>query len=264
MKTGVLFKEVPATDTRVRIDASGSGIVEDDVKWEVNPYDEFALEEALRLLDAKKATEVVIVCLGPAHAEQRIRDGLARGATRAVWLKDPAYLGGDSLATARALASAVRAEGIDLLLAGKVAVDDDNAQVPAMVAELLGWAQVTFAGKLEIDGTQFKATRDVGRGARAVVEGALPAVVTCDKGMNVPRYASLPGIMKARSKPIVAKAPADLGLDPATLGKAGSQVVDTNWTLPPARPAGRVLQGETPEAVVKELVRLLREEAKVL
>ena len=264
MKAGVLFKQVPSTETRVRINATGTGIAEDDVKWEINPYDEFALEEALKLFDAKKAAEVVIFCLGPANAEPRIREGLARGAGRAVWLKDPAYAGGDSLACARALAAAVKAEGIDLLLAGKVAVDDDNAQVPAMVAELLGWAQVTFAGKLEIDGNGFKATRDIGRGARAVVEGTLPAVITCDKGMNTPRYTSLPGIMKARTKPLVAKAPADLGLDPTTLGKAGSQVVDTDWALPPARPAGRILKGDTPEAVVKELVRLLRDEAKVL
>ncbi len=264
MKAGVLFKQVPSTETRVRIDATGTGIVEDDIKWEINPYDEYALEEALRLFDAKKVDEVVIVCLGPGNAEPRLREGLARGAARAVWLKDPAFQGGDSLATARALAAAVRKEPIDLLLAGKVAVDDDSAQVPAMVAELLGWAQVTFVSKLELDGTAFKATRDMGRGARAVVEGTLPAVITCDKGMNTPRYTSLPGIMKARTKPIAAKAPADLGLDPATVGKAGSQVSDANWSLPPARPAGRVLQGESPEAIVKELVRLLREEAKVL
>jgi electron transfer flavoprotein beta subunit len=255
---GVLFKQVPATDTRIRIHPSGTGIVTDDVKWEINPYDEFALEEAVRLLDAKKATEVVIFCLGPANAEQRIRDGLARGADRAVWLKDPAFLDGDSLATARALAAAVKAEDVQLLLGGKLSVDDDNAQVPAMVAELLGWPQALVLSALEIEGTGFKATRDIGGGLRQVVKGDLPAVFSADKALNTPRYASLPGIMKARRKPVAKKTAAALGV-----AASAPQVGATNWCLPPDRPAGRILKGEPAEQVA-ELIHLLRTEAKVI
>lgn len=263
MKIGVLLKQVPATDTRIRVNPQGTGILTDDVKWEINPYDEFALEEALKLVDAKKADEVVIFSIGGAGTDQRIRDGLARGAHRGVWLADPAFQDGDSLGTARALAAAAKAEGVDLLLCGKQAVDDDNAMVPSMVAELLGWPQVLVISKLEIEGGSFNATRDIGGGVRQVVTGALPAVMSCDKALNTPRYASLPGIMKARKKPIDQKTPADLGLDPATVGKTGAVVQDGAWGLPPDRPAGRRLEGETPQ-LVKELVRLLREEAKVI
>lgn len=263
MKVGVLLKQTPDTETRIRINATGTGIATDGVKWVINPYDEFALEEALKLLDAKKATEVVLFTLGGVQADQRIRDGLARGANRGVWINDPAVEGSDSLGTARALAAAVKAEGIQLLLCGKQAVDDDCAAVPAMVAEILGWAQVMFISALEIAGTGFTATRDVGKGSRQVVTGALPAVMSCDKALNTPRYATLPGIMKAKTKPIATKKPADLGLNPAQLGKAGAVVTETNWGLPPERPKGRILQGE-PDQVVQELVRVLRNEAKVL
>lgn len=265
MKVGVLLKQVPDTETRIRINATATGIATDGIKYVINPYDEFALEEALKLLDAKKATEVVLFCLGggAAQADQRIRDGLARGANRGVWLNDAAFEGSDALGAARALSAAVKAEGIQLLLCGKQAVDDDSCAVPAMVAELLGWAGVMFISALEINGGAFKATRDAGKGLRQVVSGNLPAVMSCDKALNVPRYASLPGIMKARTKPIANKKPADLGLDASKVGKAAAVVTDANWGLPPERPKGRILQGE-PDQVVKELVRVLRNEAKVL
>ncbi len=257
MKIGVLLKQVPDTETRIRIADDASGIVTDDIKWVINPYDEHALEEALKLKDARKAKEVVIFSLGGKGVDQRIREGLARGAERGVWIEAPENL--DSLAIARALAAAVKAEGVDLLLAGKQAVDDDNSQVPAMVAEILGWPQVMMISELQIDDGGFKATRDVGKGVRQVVEGRLPAVISCDKSLNTPRYASLPGIMKARRKKIDNKNISALGVDTSS----DPLVSHGNWGLPPERSKGQVIPGEPKEAV-KELVRLLREEAKVL
>jgi len=258
VKIGVLLKQVPATDTRIKINAGADGIESGGVKWEINPYDEHALEEALKLKDAKKAKEVVIISVGGKGNDQRIRDGLARGADRGVWVNDPALEGADSLTVARVLAAAAKAEGVELLLAGKQAVDGDNSQVPAMVAELLGWPGLLVISALEIDGGAFKATRDVGGGLRQVAQGQLPALMSADKALNTPRYASLPGIMKARRKPIAKKTAGDYGVQ-----VAASMVSDSSWGLPPERPAGRVLQGE-PADVVAELVNLLRTEAKVL
>jgi electron transfer flavoprotein beta subunit len=258
MKIGVLLKQVPATDTRIKINAGGTGIDEAGVKWEINPYDEHALEEALKLKDAKKADDVVIISIGGKDNEQRIRDGLARGADTGVDIGDPALATADPLTIAKVLAAAAKAEGVGMLIAGKQAVDDDCAQVPAMVAELLGWPQALVVSALTIDGGTFKATRDIGGGVRQVVQGALPAVFSADKALNTPRYASLPGIMKARKKPVAKKTAAALGV------AVGAPLVsDANWGQPPERSAGRILTGE-PADVVKELVRLLRTEAKVL
>ncbi len=258
MKIGVLLKQVPATDTRIKINAGATGIETGGVKLEINPYDEHALEEALKLKDAKKAKEVVIISIGGKGNDQRIRDGLARGADKGFWINDPSLEGADSLTVAKVLAAAATELGVDILMAGKQAVDDDNAQVPAMVAELLGWPQALVISALEVDGGGFQATRDIGGGLRQVVKGSLPVLVSADKTLNSPRYASLPGIMKARRKPILEKTASALDV---TVGEP--MVADANWTLPPERPAGRILQGE-PVDVVQELVTLLRTEAKVL
>lgn len=263
MKIGVCLKQVPASDSRIKIAGSAEGVDASDLKMEINPYDEFALEEALKLKDAKVASDVVVFTVGGADAEQRVRDALARGATAAVRLDDAAFAGSDSLGVARILAAAAKSEGCDMLLAGKQAIDDDNSQVPAMVAELLGWPQVTVVDKLEISGGSFKAWRQSGGGARDVVTGSLPAVFSADKGMNTPRYAKLRGIMMAKRKKIPVKGAADLGLDAGSVGAAGAHVTLGNWGEPPARPPGRTLQGDVP-SMVKELVTLLRDEAKVL
>ncbi len=263
MKIGVLLKQVPATDTQVRIADPSTGIATGDVKWTINPYDEFAVEEGLRLKEAGKATEVVLLTVGGKDVEQRIRDALAMGADRALRLEDPGFEGSDCLGLARILAAAIKAEGISLVLAGKQAIDGDNAQVPAMVAELLGWGHVGSVSKLEVDGAGFKAWRTSGGGSLDVVQGGFPAVLTADKGLNEPRYASLKGIMMAKKKAIDVKGAAALGLDASTVGAGAALVVDSAWTLPPQRPAGRILQGDN-AARVKELVSLLRSEAKVI
>jgi electron transfer flavoprotein beta subunit len=263
VKIGVCLKQVPASDSRIKIAGTSEGVDASDLKMEINPYDEFALEEALKLKDAKIAKKVVVFTVGGTDSEQRIRDALARGATDAVRLDDPAFAGSDSLGIARILAAAASAEGVDMILAGKQAIDDDNSQVPAMVAEILGWPQVTVVDKLDVSGDSFTARRQSGGGARDVVSGSLPAVFSADKGLNTPRYAKLRGIMMAKRKKIPVKGASDLGLDVGQVGSAGAQVTLSNWGEPPARPPGRKLGGDVP-SMVKELVTLLRDEAKVL
>ncbi len=263
MKIGVCLKQVPATDTRIRVNGTGTGILTDDVKWETNPYDEFALEEGLRLKQAGKGTEVVVFTIGGADADGRVRDALARGADRAVRLDDAAFAGSDALGRARVLAAAIKAEDIGLVLCGRQAVDTDSGATPSMLAEVLGWSQVSWIDKLVVDGGAFTANRAAGGGQKDVVSGKLPAVFTCDKGLNEPRYATLPGIAAAKRKTIAVKSAADIGVDPATVGAGAALVQEDGMSLPPPRPPGRKLEGDA-ASVAAELVRLLREEAKVI
>jgi electron transfer flavoprotein beta subunit len=259
----VCIKQVPVSDTRIKITDPAAGIDMAEVKLELNPYDEFALEEAVRLKEQGKATEVIVFTVAGADAEPRLRDALARGADKAVRLDDAAFAGSDSLGISRILAAALKAEGVQLVLAGKQAIDDDNAAVPSMLAEMLDWNGAMVVSKLEIDKGSFKAWRAAGGGAREVVVGSLPAVISTDKGLNTPRFASLPNIMKAKKKPIEVKNAAALGLVAGQVGAAGALVKAASWGLPAARPAGRILKGDS-KTVVKELVQLLRNEAKVI
>ena len=263
MKIGVCLKPVPATDARIKIKDSESGVDTAGVKWEINPYDEFALEEALRLKDAKKASKIILFTIGGKGAEQKIREGLARGADAAVRIDDPALAGSDSLGVARALAAALKAEGVDLVLAGKQAVDGDRSQVPAMIAELLDWPQVLALAKLEIEGTNVKAWRNAGGGTRDLVATTLPVVLTADKELNEPRYASLRGIMMAKRKKIATKKLSDLGLTADQVGSGAAHVVENNWSLPPQRAGVQMIDGSGADSA-RELVRLLREDAKVI
>jgi electron transfer flavoprotein beta subunit len=241
---------VPDTEARIRIGAGGAAIDETGVKFVLNPYDEFAVEEALQRKEQAGAGEVVAVSLGPDAAQETIRTALAMGADRGVLLKaDP--IPADALAVAKALAAELTDGGYDLVLCGKIAVDDYSNAVGTMLAELLGVPCVTAASKLAIADGRFTAEREV-EGGVEVVTGALPAVVTCEKGLNTPRYPALKGIMAAKKKPIEVK--------PAAL--PASRVTVSALTLPPDRKEGRIV-GEGPDAV-GELVRLLREEAKVL
>ena len=257
MKIGVLLKQVPDTETKIRIRADGRGVEETEVKWVINPYDEYAVEEALRLKE-KKGGEVVIVTAGPARAAEAMRQALAMGADRGIRIDaDPQSL--DPYTTAKVLAKACEGEKFDILFAGKQAVDDDAGQVHIGVAEMLALPHVTPIETFAIadDGTKATLTRPVAGGTKEVVEAALPVVVGCEKGLNEPRYASLPGIMKARSKPITEMKAAEL------LAGETAKLAVAAWSLPPERTAGRVIPGE-PEQSAEELVRLLREEAKVI
>ncbi|MDA8194113.1 MAG: electron transfer flavoprotein subunit beta/FixA family protein [Thermaerobacter sp.] len=255
MKILVMVKQVPDTATRIRINSDGTGIATDGIKWIINPYDEFALEEALRLRE-KFGGEVVAVALGPSRVEEAIRQSLAMGADRAVHIKTEAEL--DASLVAEALGAVAREEGFDLILTGKQAVDDDAAQVGARLAVVLGVPQVTVVLKLEVDAEsrRVRAEREL-EGASEMVEAPLPAVLTAQRGLNEPRYPTLPNIMKAKRKPVTVKTLEELGV--GTVLQARVMAL----TLPSERPAGRILEGE-PEETVRELVRLLHEEAKVL
>ncbi len=250
MKIVVCMKQVPDTETKVRIGSDGKTIDPTDVNYVVNPYDEYAIEEALRIKEAKGEGEVTILTLGPDRAINAIRTALAMGADKAVHLKtDDTYL--DSYSVAVALANELKNMEFDLILTGKQAVDDDAAQIGPRVAALLDLPCATVVTKLEIGDGTFTANREV-EGGVEVVEGALPAVVTAQKGLNEPRYASLKGIMMAKRKPVEEKEPQ---FDDPKL-----EILKMEY--PPERKGGRIV-GKGVEAV-PELVRLLHEEAKVI
>jgi len=221
------------------------------------------VEEALKIKEAKGEGEVIVLSLGPDRALEAIRTALAMGADRAVHLKDPAFDGSDTLGTAKALAKALGTLEYDLILAGKQAVDSDDASVPSMLAQLLDLPEITNVSKLEILDGKIMAYSDIEGGAKMVIEAPTPAVVAAAKGLNEPRYASLPGIMKAKRKEVKEMTAADLGLDASEVGAAGSKIKIAGWSMPEERAAGRVLEGEL-EDTVKELAKLLREEAKVI
>ena len=258
MKIAVCVKQVPDTETRVRIAPDGKGIVEPDVNWIVSPYDEFAIEEALKIREAKGG-EVVLVTVGPDRAQSALRNGLAMGADSALHLKDAAFEGLDPLGTARVLAAGIKGLSADLVLTGQQGVGGDHSQVPGLLAELLDLPQVTMAVKIELGDGQARVEREV-EGAHEVWETSLPAVISAQKGLNEPRYASLKGIMAAKKKPIEVKDAAALGLDAAALAPRTTVAA---MELPPARQAVRMIQGDA-DTQVKELLRLLHEEAKVI
>jgi electron transfer flavoprotein beta subunit len=260
MKIVVCVKQVPDTETRVKIAASGDAISEADVpNWIVSPYDEFAIEEAIRLKEAKGG-EVVLVTAGPERAQAALRTGLAMGADSAVHVKDAALEATDTLATARALAAAVRTLApFDLVLCGQQGVGGDHCQIPGMLAELLDLPQVTVAVKIETGEGKATIEREV-EGGREIWETSLPAVVSAQKGLNEPRYASLKGIMAAKKKPIQVKDAAGLGLGPADMSP---RITVTAMELPPARPPVHMIEGD-PQTQARELIRLLHEEAKVI
>ena len=260
----VCLKQVPDTESQIKIAPDAKSIQEDDIKWVMNPYDEFGVEEAL-LLKEKFGGEVTVVGLGPSRVTESIRTALAMGADKGVLISDPALEGSDTLSTARALAAVIKDLPYDLIFAGQRGVDDDNGLVGAALAEFLGIPQVSLAVKVEVaeDGQSLKANRPV-EGQTLVIETGLPALVTAQKGLNEPRYASLPGIMKAKKKPLEEKSLADLGLDAAEFGEGAQNLKVLELTPPPQREAGKMVEGETPEAKAAELARLLHEEAKVI
>jgi electron transfer flavoprotein beta subunit len=259
MKIVVCVKQVPDTETRVRIAPDGKGIVETDVNWIVSPYDEFAIEEALRLKEAKGG-EVVLVSAGPDRVQTALRSGLAMGADSAIHVKDPLLEAADTLGTARALAAALKTLApFDLVLMGQQGVGGDNSQMPGLVAELLDLPQVTVAVKIEVGDGKAVVEREI-EGGRETWETPLPAVISAQKGLNEPRYASLKGIMAAKKKTIQTVDAAGLGLDAASVAP---RVVVTGMELPPARPPVKMIEGDA-ETQAKDLIRLLHEEAKVI
>jgi electron transfer flavoprotein beta subunit len=245
----VPVKRVVDYNVKVRVKGDGSGVELANVKMSMNPFDEIAVEEALRLKEGGKATEVVVVSIGPAQASETIRTGLAMGADRGILVKAEGNV--EPLAVAKILKKVAEEEQPGLIILGKQAIDDDSNQTGQMLAALLGWSQATFASKLEVEGSDFKVTREVDGGLQTVkLKG--PAIVTTDLRLNEPRYASLPNIMKAKKKPIAEKAVADYGVDVT----ARLEVLKT--TEPAGRKAGVKVKD------VAELVSKLKNEAGVL
>ncbi len=256
----VFVKRVPDTESRIRIRRETNSVIEDGLNFAASPYDEFAVEEALRLKEAKGGT-VRVVCVGREEAMPVLRKCLAMGADEAFLVKDDVPETYDGLRTARIIAKAVQARfaGADLLLFGKQAVGTDNGQVPSMVAELLGLPQANVVTKLEIEGSSATALREI-EGAAEKVVFSLPAVVSAQKGLNEPRYETLKGIMAAKKKEIPVVKLEDLGLTSAELEP---RVAVTGLDTPPERKAGKLLQGD-PADTARELAALLHGEAKVI
>ncbi len=249
MKVLVAVKRVVDYNVKVRVKADGSGVETANVKMSMNPFDEIAVEEAVRLKEAGKAEEIVAVSLGVQQAQETIRTALAMGADRGIHVQTDDEL--QPLAVAKLLKAIVEKEQPQLVILGKQAIDDDCNQTGQMLAALLGWPQGTFASKVAPEGDMGQVTREVDGGLETVAL-KLPAIVTTDLRLNEPRYASLPNIMKAKKKPIDQMTPADLGVDTAP------RLATLKVTEPPKRSAG-VKVGS-----VAELVDKLRNEAKVI
>ncbi|MGH7932931.1 MAG: electron transfer flavoprotein subunit beta/FixA family protein [Candidatus Binataceae bacterium] len=249
MKILVPVKRVPDPATTIRVMPDGSGIATDNVKWVINPFDEIALEEALRIKEKQGSGEVILISVGQQAWQEQLRTGLAMGADRAILVRADQPI--DTLAIARVMAKVVEDEKPELVIIGKQAIDDDSNQVGQMLAEMLGWPQATFASKIEIAGEKCTVLREVDGGLETIAF-PIPGVITTDLRLNEPRYASLPGIMKARKKPLKEIAVDSLGADLAPKLKIKA------LNAPEKREAGRKV------ASVQELVEVLHTEAKII
>jgi electron transfer flavoprotein beta subunit len=249
MKVLVAVKRVVDYNVKIRVRADGSGVELANVKMSMNPFDEIGVEEAVRLKEAGKASEVIALSVGPQQAQETIRTALAMGADRGILIKHDAYI--EPLGIAKLMKAVIDTEKPDLVILGKQAIDDDCNQTGQMLAALLGWAQAAFASKLEIDGPKAKVTREIDGGLQTL-EVKMPLIVTADLRLNQPRYASLPNIMKAKKKPLDETTPDALGVDVTPRLK----VVTTSE--PPRRQAGAKV------ASVAELVDKLKNEAGVI
>ena len=249
MKVLVAVKRVIDFNVKVRVKADGTGVETQNVKMSMNPFDEIAVEEGVRLREAGTAEELVAVSIGPEKAGETIRTALAMGADRGILVQTDDAV--EPLAVAKILKAVAETENPDLIILGKQAIDDDSSQAGPMLAALLGWAQGTFASKLAIDGDTATVTREVDGGLETLAL-KMPVVLTTDLRLNEPRYASLPNIMKAKKKPLDITTPADLGVDTTP------RLTVINVTEPPARAAGVMVND------VAELVDKLKNEAKVI
>ena len=260
MKIVVAVKQVPDTATQVKISGGDPKAIDTaGITWIVSPYDEFAIEEALRIKEKRGQGEVVAVSLGPDRVKEALRSALAMGCDRAIHINDPALASADTLMTAQALAAVIKQEQPALVICGRQAIDDDMGAVAAQVAELLGWPAASWIMEEAVDGDG--KTIRIGRqveGGLEIFEVPLPAVVSAQKGLNEPRYPTLKGIMGAKKKEIKDVKAAELGITPGA-----PQLAVKNLEALPPRPPGRVISGEVKDAV-KELVRALREEAKAI
>ncbi|MCC6278223.1 MAG: electron transfer flavoprotein subunit beta/FixA family protein [Oligoflexia bacterium] len=260
MKIFVCVKQVPDTETKIKIKSDGSGIETQDVKWIMNPYDEFAVEEALKTRDKlADGSTVTALTLGPkARCTEVLRTALALGCDNAIVIDSTETL--DTSATARALSEALKKEDAGLIFLGKQAIDDDCSQVPQLIAAHLELPHASVVVKFELSADKSKATveRESEGGTKEILELSLPCVIGANKGLNTPRFASLPNIMKAKKKEI-----AELNLAQLGISETDTKTRHYEFQLPPPRPAGRTLEGSAAD-LASQVVKLLREEAKVI
>ncbi len=264
MKIAVCVKQVPDSEARLRVAAGGRWIEEEDLPFVINESDEYALEEGLGLAE-KSGGEVVVFSLGPARVREALRKALALGAARAVHLADPAFEGGDALATGRALGAALAQESFDLVLTGSQSDDLGYGSTGSVIAGHLGWPHAWLVMGVEIEegGKHAKVTREMESGLNEVLRLELPAVLEIQAGLNQPRYASLKGIMQAKRKEIRELAPGDLALAAEQVGAAGSRLELLEVSVPEAGHEAQIFEGD-PVAAAASLVEKLRKEARVL
>lgn len=261
MKILVFLKHVPDTETKIKLAGGGAQLDEADFKYMVNPYDEFAIEEAIQLKSKVGAEEVIVASLGPARVQEAIRKGLAMGADRGIWVNsegvDPTSL--DSLVVARSLASVAQEEAPDIVLLGQKAIDDDAGHVGPMLAELIDAPHVQVVNQVEVkaDKSGLEISREVEGGMTEVYSASFPVVLGAHKSLNEPRFPSLPGIMKAKKKPLK-----EIKFADTQAGQPTTRV--RKYALPPEKQPGKVFKGQPVEQMVKEVVGLLRSEAKVI
>ena len=261
MNIAVCVKQTFDTEAQIKLDSQGL-ISTEGVNLIINPYDEYAIEEAIQIKE-KLGGEVTVISMGQDKAEEALRQALAMGADKAILLSDPQFDGGDEATTALALSKALENGGYDLILCGYKAVDDGSSQVATRLAERLGLPQVNIVTKLEIVGEgKLLAQRETDGGSE-VVEISLPALITAQKGLNEPRYPAMKGIMQAKKKELKRFTAADLNLDGNSVGSLGAKVKIISFTLPAARTGGKVLEG-TAQETSKLLADSLRREAKVI
>ena len=258
MRIFVCIKQVPDTETRIKLSDNDQKVDQAGIKWIINPYDEFAIEEAIRFKEKNSGARVTAVTVGPkTRVNNALLTAMAMGADDSILIDCPEEL--DALTTAKALAGAIKKEGdFSLIYCGKLAIDENASAVGQMIAEILEIPHASVVSKADYQDGSVTVEREIEGGSKEVFQLSLPALVTANKGLNKPRFASLPGIMKAKKKPIVDVSLGDLGIAPDQV-----KVKFTNYAMPPEKPPCKMIEGE-PQGQVDELVRLLQEEAKVL
>ena len=261
MKIICCVKHVPDTNTQIQLVADKKDINRDAISYVLSPYDEFAVEEALRIREKNPGTTVTVITLGPERVDQVLRTGLAMGADDAIHILDLNNAASDPLLTAKCLAQVIKEGGYDMVFCGRQAVDNDAFQVGSAIAVTLDIGSITLAGKVTVDGAAKKVTveRVIEGGSKQTISGKIPVLITAQKGLNEPRFASLPGIMKAKSKPIAKKNVSELGVD------LTSHTTLESLEIPTYERKKHIIRGEQDaRAAAKELLNLLRTEAKVL
>ena len=278
MKIVVIVRQTPDTEAKIQANASGNGIETSDIKWILNPFDEFAVEEAVQIKEATGA-ELIVLTVGPDRSVEALRTALAMGGDSSIHIKDERFGEMDSYALAKVIASKIKAMGdVDLIFAGKKWIDEESGQVAIQVAEELAIPQATLATRVAVDeGAKKVKVQSEIEGCQRIVEMTFPALITCERGLNEPRYASLPGIMKAKKKPLeeVLIDSIDLeetGLTQDGLGSAGSRIKVDSIDIPVIKRSLNIIKGEKADTVQADeiqkasenLAKLLREEAKIL